>query len=78
MLPVKNTYFSWEFKLKKFLEGFAGAPRYRHQLWLGSFASLGFHTLPALWGENEPLDAYVYGLKTYAVVIVKRNITFRY
>lgn len=38
LLPVKDTYMSAGFKAKKFLKGFRGNARYRHHLWLGSFA----------------------------------------
>lgn len=36
-LPVKNSYFSLEFKLKKFLSGLDGDREHLHQRWMGSF-----------------------------------------
>ncbi|HEY4527090.1 MAG TPA: asparagine synthase (glutamine-hydrolyzing) [Candidatus Paceibacterota bacterium] len=37
-LPVRHSYFSLDFRLKKFLEGVNAPPRYRHQHWLGAFS----------------------------------------
>ena len=37
-LPVSHTYFSLDFKLKKFIEGIGVPARYRHQHWLAAFA----------------------------------------
>lgn len=37
-LPVRHSYFSLDFRLKKFLEGVHAPPRYRHQHWLGAFS----------------------------------------
>lgn len=36
-LPVNHTYFSLDFKLKKFIEGVDVSSRYRHQQWLSAF-----------------------------------------
>jgi asparagine synthase (glutamine-hydrolysing) len=36
-LPVKHSYFSLDFKLKRFLEGVEADDRHRHQQWLGAF-----------------------------------------
>jgi asparagine synthase (glutamine-hydrolysing) len=38
MMPVSHTYFSLDFKLKKFLEGAHAPSYYRHQHWLGAFS----------------------------------------
>lgn len=38
-IPVSNSYFSAEFKLKKFVNGFEGDKRYMHQRWLGGFSA---------------------------------------
>lgn len=38
LLPVRDTYMSAGFRAKKFLKGFSGDARFRHYLWLGSFA----------------------------------------
>ena len=37
-LPVRHSYFSLDFRLKKFLEGVHAPPQYRHQHWLGAFS----------------------------------------
>ena len=36
-LPVSPKNFSFDFKAKKFISGFYGPKKYRHQRWLGSF-----------------------------------------
>ncbi|KKW19344.1 MAG: Asparagine synthetase [Parcubacteria group bacterium GW2011_GWA2_51_10] len=36
-LPVSHTYFSLDFRLKKFIEGVHVPSRYRHQHWLAAF-----------------------------------------
>ncbi len=67
-LPVKDTYFSIDFRLKKFLDGFRGDRRYQHQLWLGSFSRPERAMLfsPSVWkeiagyNEFEDIDRY-YG-----------------
>ena len=38
MMPVRHTYFSLDFKLKKFLEGARAPDRHRHLHWLGAFS----------------------------------------
>ena len=37
-LPVRHSYFSLDFRLKKFLEGVHAPDRYRHQQWLAAFS----------------------------------------
>ena len=39
-LPVRHSYFSFDFKLKRFLEGVETDPRHRHQRWLGAFSDI--------------------------------------
>ncbi|TSC67283.1 MAG: asparagine synthase [Parcubacteria group bacterium Gr01-1014_72] len=50
-LPSGTSYFSFDFKLRKFLEGADAPRRYRHARWLGSFP-------PEVQGElfREPYD----------------------
>ncbi len=36
-VPSSQGYFSLDYKLKKFIEGFSVSDMYRHQVWLGSF-----------------------------------------
>lgn len=36
-LPVSHSYFSLDFKLKRFIDGAGTDPRHRHQRWLGAF-----------------------------------------
>ena len=64
-LPVGYGNFSLDFKLKKFLGGFGGAPQYRHQRWLGSFQKAEKEKLfrPEIWRELpqddfEEVDRY--------------------
>ena len=38
-LPVRDGYFSLDFRFKKFLDGFSGKSAHRHHLWMGSFNS---------------------------------------
>ncbi|MEQ8274681.1 MAG: asparagine synthase (glutamine-hydrolyzing) [Deltaproteobacteria bacterium] len=37
LLPVSRKNFSFDFKVKKFLEGIGYEPDFRHQAWMGSF-----------------------------------------
>lgn len=38
VLPVNDDNISFDFKVKKFIEGLGNPPDLRHQIWLGSFA----------------------------------------
>ena len=44
-MPVSHTYFSPDFKLKKFLEGAHAPNHYRHQHWLGAFSDDEAHAI---------------------------------
>ena len=66
VLPVKDSNFSLNFKLKKFINGVGGNKYYRHQRWLGSFDKAERQKLfrPEVWqslvkeNEFEELDIY--------------------
>ena len=57
-LPISDSYFSWEFKARKFVSGFAGAPAYRHQRWLSIFSREAQSQLfkPELWNQLKPVN----------------------
>lgn len=65
-LPARDSNFSLDFKLKKFIGGVGGNKYYRHQRWLGSFDRAERQKLfrPEVWeklareNEFEELDVY--------------------
>ena len=59
-LPASEKNFSWEFKLKKFLEGANQKNQYRHQDWLGSFDRPNREKLilPGVWRELKEKNEY--------------------
>ena len=66
-LPVSPKNFSFDFKAKKFISGFYGPKKYRHQRWLGSFDKSEKSRLfrAEVWkeieaeNEFEEIDAYI-------------------
>lgn len=71
MLPVSFSNISFDFKAKKFLSGFYGEKKYRHQRWLGAFDNLQKQSLfnneikTELAGNNEyeDIDRYFDSLQ---------------
>jgi asparagine synthase (glutamine-hydrolysing) len=59
-LPASFGNFSFDFKLKKFIEGFDVSPLYRHQVWLGSFGPVERQKLflPDVWREIESKNVF--------------------
>ena len=65
-LPASSSNFSFDFKLKKFIDGFNAPKSYRHQVWLGSFGQAEREKIfrPEIWKELsnnnvfENLDRY--------------------
>lgn len=51
LLPASDSYFSLEFKARKFVSGFDGPPEYRHQRWLSIFSHSDQRKLfkPEVW-----------------------------
>lgn len=71
-LPVSDKYFSIDFKLKKFIEGFYGEKKYTHQRWLGNFSKQEksqlfnketWHKLEAK-NEFDDIDSYIEEINT--------------
>ncbi|MDD4900821.1 MAG: asparagine synthase (glutamine-hydrolyzing) [Patescibacteria group bacterium] len=70
-LPTSFNNISFDFKAKKFIDGFYGKKEYRHQRWLGAFNKNQREKLflPEVWGElkdqNEfiEIDNYLVNLK---------------
>lgn len=61
-LPVRHSYFSFDFKLKRFLEGVAEGDTHRHQRWLGAFSAEEAHEL---LGSDEELPSPYAHLDAY-------------
>ena len=59
-LPVSDKYFSIDFKLKKFIEGFYGDKKYMHQRWLGNFSKQEKSQLfnKEIWRELEAKNEF--------------------
>jgi asparagine synthase (glutamine-hydrolysing) len=67
-LPIRDSYMSFDFKIRRFLEGAVMPPLYRHPVWLGSFNVSERAQLfrPSLWEEMrtapvfEDIDRYAH------------------
>ncbi len=59
-LPVSDSNFSLDFKLKTFIKGFEVDKKYRHQRWLGSFSYGERPQLfrPEIWRQLENKNEY--------------------
>ncbi len=59
-LRAKDTNFSFDFRLKKFIDGFRTDSRYRHLRWLGSFGHEARQELfrPMMWDSLAAVNEY--------------------